>query len=151
MIKHPLNPIFNDKSKILILGSFPSPKSREVGMYYGNPQNRMWKVLSKVYNEEILDKEAFLLKNHIAMWDVLASCEIKGASDNTIVNETPNDLSIILDNASIELIVTAGNKATQLYKKYNDYDIKHISLPSTSPANASWSLDRLVEVYSILA
>ncbi|MDO5329672.1 MAG: DNA-deoxyinosine glycosylase [Coriobacteriia bacterium] len=151
MIKHPLKPIFNKKSRILILGSFPSPKSREVGMYYGNPQNRMWKVLASIFDEEVpVDKKAFLLKHNIAMWDVLESCEIVGSADSTITHEVPNDLRLILDNADIRLIVTAGNKATQLYKKYNNYEIKHIALPSTSPANATWSLEKLVKAYSAI-
>ena len=151
MLVHNIKPIYNENSKVLILGSFPSPKSREVGMYYGNPQNRMWKVLAKVFDEEVPeDKVTFLYKHHIAMWDVLASCEIKGAADNTITKEVPNDIGIVLNKADIKLIVTAGNKATQLYKKYNNYDIEHISLPSTSPANAAWSFENLVNAYSAI-
>lgn len=149
ILKHNIDPIFDKNSKILMLGSFPSPKSRELVMYYGNPQNRMWKVLSKVFNEDIpANKKSFLLRHNIAMWDVLKSCQIKGASDSTIKNAKPNNLKLVIDNANILAVFTTGVKAAQLYKKYNSIDLPHIKLPSTSPANAAWSLDNLVEAYT---
>lgn len=154
MIIHPIEPIFDKNSKILILGSFPSVKSREEGFFYGHPQNRFWQVLARVFGiekpETIEEKKEFLLKNNIAVWDVIKSCDITGSSDSSIKNVIPNDLRIILNNARIEKIFVNGKKAEQLYKKYIQTDINRdaICLPSTSPANAAWNLDRLVEEWS---
>lgn len=151
MIQHPIQPIFNKDSKILILGSFPSVKSREEGFFYGHPQNRFWKVLATVCEENtpqtIEDKKAFLLRNHIAIWDVIHSCDIEGSSDSSIKNVVPNDLTEILASADISQIFVNGKKAEQLYKKYIFPQIGRaaICLPSTSPANAAWSLERLVK------
>lgn len=118
MIQHPIEPIYDKASKILILGSFPSVKSREEGFFYGHPQNRFWKVLSKVFETEIpltiQEKKAFLHNNHIAVWDVIQSCDIKGSSDSSIKNVIPNDLSQILDYANIKQIFVNGKKAEQL-------------------------------------
>lgn len=150
MIVHPIEPVFDKNSKILILGSFPSVKSREAGFFYGHPQNRFWQVLAKICNENkpetIEEKKAFLLKNNIAVWDVIESCDITGSSDSSIKNVTPNDLRIILENANIEKIFVNGKKAEQLYKKYIQSKISReaICLPSTSPANAAWSVEKLV-------
>lgn len=154
MIAHPISPIFNKNSKILILGSFPSVKSREEGFFYGHPQNRFWQVMAKVFGaqkpETIEEKKEFLLKNNIAVWDVIKSCDITGSSDSSIKNVIPNDLRVILNCATIEKIFVNGKKAEQLYKKYIQPDINReaVCLPSTSPANAAWNLDRLVEEWS---
>lgn len=151
MIIHPIKPIYDENSKILILGSFPSVKSREVEFYYGHPQNRFWKVLSRVFDEEMPvtkdEKKAFLLRNNIAVWDVIHSCDIEGSADSTIKNVVPNDISVILSNSKIEKILVNGKKAEALYKKYieNEIEIKAVCLPSTSPANASWSVEKLCE------
>lgn len=155
MIQHPIEPIYNENSQILILGSFPSVKSREEGFFYGHPQNRFWRVLSAVYEEEtpinVEDKKQFLLKNHIAVWDVIAACDIVGSSDSSIKNVIPNDLHRILECSSIEKIFVNGKKAEQLYKKYMEHKIARpaVCLPSTSPANAAWSLEKLVEVWGM--
>lgn len=146
LVKHEFSPFYNKKSEILILGSIPSPKSREQGFYYGHPQNKFWKVLANVYKEiepkSIESKKKFLEKNKIALWDILASCEIKGAADNTIRNYKINDLKSIIDNSNIKKIYTTGKVAYHLYKKHC-YDIikkEAIYLPSTSPANCRLSL-----------
>lgn len=151
MIVHPIPPLFDKNSKILILGSFPSVKSREECFFYGHPQNRFWKVISRVLNEEtpvtIQKKTEMMLKHRIAVWDVIHSCEIEGSADSTIKNVVPNDLGIILENADIERIYVNGKKAEAMYKKYTEkkIGIKATVLPSTSPANAAWSEDRLFE------
>ena len=119
MLVHPIAPVFDKDSKVLILGSFPSVKSREEGFFYGHPQNRFWKVTSQVFGEElpvtIDEKKAFLIRNHIAVWDVIGSCEIEGSSDSSIRNVTVNDLSVILDTADIRAIFLNGRKAEQYY------------------------------------
>lgn len=140
-VSHPLTPIYNKNSKVLILGTIPSIKSREIGFYYGNPKNRFWKTLSKVFEEEIgeskREKINFLLKHNIALFDVLKSCDISSSSDNTIKNPIPNNLNKIIKNSNIKYIFTTGKKAYELYMKYcyEDTGIKAIYLPSTSPAN----------------
>ena len=153
MLVHPIAPVFDKDSKVLILGSFPSVKSREEGFFYGHPQNRFWKVTSQVFGEElpvtIDEKKAFLIRNHIAVWDVIGSCEIEGSSDSSIRNVTVNDLSVILDTADIRAIFLNGKKAEQYYKKYIFPALKRdaVCLPSTSPANAAWSLDKLTDAW----
>lgn len=150
MVEHPIHPVFDKDSKILILGSFPSVKSREANFFYGHPQNRFWKVLAQVFEENIPmtieEKRGFLLRNHVAVWDVIKSCDIVGSSDSSIKNVVANDLSIILNEAGIEQIFVNGKKAEQFYKKYIEKEIgrKAICLPSTSPANAAWSVEKLV-------
>lgn len=150
MVEHPIHPVFDKDSKILILGSFPSVKSREAKFFYGHPQNRFWKVLAQVFEENIPttieEKRAFLLRNRVAVWDVIKSCDIVGSSDSSIKNVVANDLSIILNEAGIEQIFVNGKKAEQFYKKYIEKEIgrKAICLPSTSPANAAWSVEKLV-------
>ena len=140
-VSHPLTPIYNKNSIVLILGTIPSIKSREIGFYYGNPKNRFWKTLSKVFEEEIeeskREKINFLLKHNIALFDVLKSCDISSSSDNTIKNPIPNNLNKIIKNSNIKYIFTTGKKAYELYMKYcyEDTGIKAIYLPSTSPAN----------------
>lgn len=151
MIVHPIPPLYDENSEILILGSFPSVKSREERFFYGHPQNRFWKVIARVLNENfpetIQEKKNMILRHNIAMWDVIYSCEIEGSADSTIKNVVPNDLSVILENTKIEKIFVNGKKAEAMYKKYTEKKtgIKAIVLPSTSPANAAWSEDRLYE------
>lgn len=151
MIQHPIEPIYNKDSQILILGSFPSVKSREEGFFYSHPQNRFWKVLAEVCGTDvpatIQEKKTFLYQHHIAVWDVIASCEIEGSSDSSIKNVVSNDLSPILLQASISKIFVNGKKAAQLYQKYIFPQTKReaVCLPSTSPANAAWNLERLIE------
>lgn len=153
MIVHPIQPVYNKYSRILILGSFPSVKSREEGFFYGHPQNRFWRVLAAVFQEQvprtIEEKRVFLLQNRIAVWDVIASCDIEGSSDSSIKNVVPNDLEQILHTAPIETVYVNGKKAQQLYIRYLEPETgrKAVCLPSTSPANAAWSLDRLIEVW----
>lgn len=154
MLIHPIKPVYNKESKVLILGSFPSVKSREEGFFYGHPQNRFWRVISAVCGESmpvtIEEKKAFLLRNKIAVWDVIKSCDITGSSDSSIKNVVPNDLTLILDNSPVERIFVNGKKAEQLYNRYIKDVIgrEAVCLPSTSPANAAWSLDRLAEAWS---
>ena len=153
-IEHTFQPVFDNRSAILILGSLPSVKSRENQFYYGHPQNRFWKLLAGLYQSEIPEtieeKKAFLYKNHIALWDVIAKCDIIGSSDSSIKNVLPNDMSIILDNAPIKRIYANGGKAYELYMKYCYPECKReiIKLPSTSPANAAFSMERLVLSWS---
>ncbi len=148
---HTIEPFYNKNSRLLILGSFPSVKSREVGFYYAHPQNRFWKVLKTVYNEEIDDKKEFLLKHHIALYDVCNACEIKGSSDASIRKVIPNNIDKIIEETMIKVIILNGKTAANLYKKYfKNVRIKTFELPSTSAANAHFSLDMLVEKYSIV-
>ncbi len=152
-VNHEIPPIFNTESKVLILGSFPSVKSREGCFFYHHPQNRFWKVISAITNESlpqtIEDKKALLIKHHIAVWDVIASCDIYGSSDSSIKNVVPNDLSIILNQAPIEHIYCNGATSYNLYNKYifKTTDINAVKLPSTSPANAACSLEKLINVW----
>ena len=152
-IKHPIPPFYDEGSQILILGSFPSVKSREQMFFYGHPQNRFWKVLASVFKVEvpvtIPEKKAFLKKHHIALWDVISSCDIEGSSDASINNVTANDLSIILDHAEIRQIIVNGKTAEKYYIKYIEPKLnrKAVCMPSTSPANAAWSLERLIGVW----
>ena len=156
MIVHPIPPVFDAHSEVLILGSFPSVKSRESGFFYGHPQNRFWKVTSGVFGEEtpatIEEKKAFLLRNHIAVWDVIGSCEIEGSSDATIRDVTVNDLDIILKKADIKSIYVNGKKAYQMYQRYTQPVIgrEAVCLPSTSPANAAWNIDKLIEAWRVI-
>ena len=151
--QHPFPPLFDKDSKVLILGSFPSVKSREMKFFYGHPQNRFWKVIASIFDEEIPnsieEKKRLILKNHLALWDVIAECEIVGSSDASIKNAKANDLSEILKNAPIQKIIVNGKTAEKLYIKYIEpvTGIKAVVLPSTSPANAAWSLDKLVDVW----
>ncbi len=151
---HNIPPIYNKDSKILILGSFPSVKSREQEFYYAHKQNRFWEVLASILNcnepETEKEKTELLLSSHIALWDVIKSCEIIGSSDTSIKNVKPNDIMMILQNSSVSRIFTNGNKAYELYKKYifPDTKIEAIKLPSTSPANAAFSLDKLCEQWA---
>lgn len=152
-ITHPIPPVYDTSSRILILGSFPSVKSREAMFFYGHPQNRFWKVVSAVFGEgtpmTIPERRSFLLRNHIAAWDVIASCEIIGSSDSSIKNVTANDLRPILKTASIKQIYVNGKTAEKMFHRYTQPMIRRscICLPSTSPANAAWSLEKLVDAW----
>lgn len=153
---HTIDPVYDENSRILLLGSFPSVKSREQQFFYGHKQNRFWKVLAQVLECEaptdIPQKKAMLTAHHIAVWDVIASCEITGSSDASIRNVKPNDLSRILSCADIRAIYTNGGKAHQLYRKYIFPVIgrEDCPLPSTSPANAGYSLERLTEAWQVI-
>lgn len=155
-IAHEFAPVYDKHSQILILGSFPSVKSRENQFYYGHPQNRFWKVLARIMEKEvpttIEEKKNFLLDSHIAIWDVIASCRIEGSSDSSIRDVEVSDFSKILSEAPIKAIFVNGNKAYELYKKYAEEKtgIKAIRLPSTSPANAAWNLERLCQSWQII-
>ena len=155
-INHPFPPLFSEHSRILILGSFPSVKSREQSFFYGHPQNRFWKVVAAVFGEPvpntIEEKKALILSNDLALWDSIASCEITGSSDASIKNAKANDISIILDNCSIEKIYCNGRKSHELYRRYIEPAIgrEAVCLPSTSPANAQWTLDRLIGEWSVI-
>ena len=150
MVEHPIRPVYDKNSRVLILGSFPSVKSREANFFYGHPQNRFWKVLAAGFEAELPvtvdEKRAFLLAHGVAVWDVIKSCDIVGSSDSSIKNVVPNDLREILNNADIRQIFVNGKTAEQYYKKYIEKEIgrKATCLPSTSPANAAWSVEKLV-------
>lgn len=152
-LKHTFDPVFNAESKILILGSFPSVKSRENNFFYGHPQNRFWKVMANVLDWKvpttIEEKRKMLLENHVAVWDVIASCSIVGSSDTSIKDVVVNDFSKILENSKVERIYVNGGKAYELYHKYAEKvtGIKAVKLPSTSPANAAWSLEKLTKTW----
>lgn len=155
-IKHPIKPVYDEKSEILILGSFPSVKSREEMFFYGHKQNRFWKVISAVFEKEvpetIEEKKELLLSSKIALWDVIASCDIEGSSDSSIKNVVPNDLNKILKVADIKKIFVNGKTAEKYYKKYLRDEIKTeaICLPSTSPANAKYTLEKLIEEWKVI-
>ena len=156
MLIHPIAPVYDSHSKIIILGSFPSVKSREMGFFYGHPQNRYWKVLAALFQEEtpqtIPQRRDFLLRRHIAAWDVIRSCDIAGSSDSSIKNVTVNDLSEILSAADIRNIYVNGKTAEKMYNKYTAPRLGRacICLPSTSPANAAWNLSRLIAAWRII-
>ncbi len=156
MIYHPIPPIFDKSSRILILGSFPSQRSREQMFFYGHPQNRFWRVTASVFKapvpEDIQEKKQFLLSNGIAVWDVIASCDIVGSSDSSIRNVCANDLREILNTADIGEIFVNGRTAEKYYNKYTRDSVGRsaVCLPSTSPANAAWSLERLIAEWSII-
>lgn len=159
LVIHPIEPVYDNDSRILILGSFPSVKSREMGFYYGNPKNRFWSVVSNIMNEKRPDNvdemKAFLHRNHIALWDVVRKCQINGSSDSSILDVTVNDIGSIIEKTNISTIYINGQKALELYLKYIYEPLKRkfhrlanpVLLPSTSPANASWKLDELTNAW----
>ena len=191
-ISHPIPPVWNSESQILLLGTMPSPASRDAGFFYMHAQNRFWKVLFAVFGEKLTytnkgffikedsvkgesDKSAqaavqgkadlaaaikerrdFLLRNHIALWDVLVSCEIEGAADSSIKNATPNDFTKIFEQSKIRRLFCTGKTAFALWQKHcadryeSRFNLTSECLPSTSPANAAWSVERLIEAYSVL-
>lgn len=153
-VTHGFEPVYNEHSRVLILGSFPSVKSRENSFYYGHPQNRFWKLMAKLLeepvSETIEEKKQLLLSHGIAIWDVVAACDIKGSSDSSIRNVIPADINRILRAANIEKIIANGDTAYKLYRKYCEPHTGREALkcPSTSPANAIFTLDRLVDTWS---
>ena len=144
---HPLDAIYDEHSRVLILGSFPSVISRQNKMYYANKTNRFWAVMEALFNVEITDYALFCHQHHIAMWDVIYSCTIEGSSDSSIKNVKTNDIAGLVQKSDIQLIVTTGKKAAALYEQYIHLDIPHVSLPSTSAANAKMRLEQLVNEY----
>lgn len=155
-VAHTFGPVYDARSRILILGSMPSVKSREQQFYYGHPQNRFWKVLSAVFDEEVPvtvdEKKVFLLRNKVALWDVVASCDIIGSSDSSIRNVKANDMDVIIKKTDIQAIFVNGGKAYELFVKYCGQYVEKdkprlVKLPSTSPANAAWSYDRLRDAW----
>ncbi len=156
-ITHPFGPLYDENSRVLILGSFPSVKSREQNFFYGHPQNRFWKVIAAVFGQSVPqtadEKKQLILGSNLALWDSIASCEISGSSDASIRNARANDISIILDNCCIKKIYCNGRKSHELYRKYIQPQTgrEATCLPSTSPANAQWTLDKLIEAWSEIA
>lgn len=156
-MQHNIAPVYDKSSRVLILGSFPSVKSREERFYYAHPQNRFWRVLAAMLNCDVPDtiekKQVCLLQNNIALWDVIESCDIDGSDDASIRNVIPNNLSRIIENADIKRIFTNGGTADKLYREYclPQTKIPANRLPSTSPANAGYSFDRLLEAWKIVA
>ena len=155
-IIHPIPPLYDENSRVLILGSFPSVKSREAMFFYGHPQNRFWKLMALLFDADVPstveEKKRLVLSHGIAMWDTIHSCTITGSSDSSIKDVVPNDLSVILNNSRVKRIFCNGAASHRLYQKYI-YPINNIpaqKLPSTSPANAAWSLDRLAEAWKII-
>lgn len=150
---HEFGPVYDMRSRILILGSFPSVKSREARFYYGHPQNRFWKLLASLFEakepESVSEKKQFLLSRGIALWDVIESCDITGSSDGSIRNAACNDIGRIVSEAGIRKVFANGKKAEQLFLKHvaPKTGIDITGLPSTSPANAAYSLDRLKEAW----
>lgn len=156
LVEHPLPPVYDGNSRVLILGTMPSPKSRETGFYYNHPQNRFWKVMAALFDEPLPasndEKRQLALRHGIALWDVLAQCTIEGASDGTIAECVPNNLAVILDAAPIEAVFCTGAKAAELYRRHCEATtgIAGTRLPSTSPANAAVSLPQLIEAYRVI-
>ncbi len=156
MTVHPIEPFYDRDSHILILGSFPSVKSREEMFFYAHPQNRFWKLLAAVFEQQtpvsVEEKREFLSRNRIALWDVIASCDITGSSDSSIKNAKANDVGLILSSADIKRIFVNGKTAERYYKAYIRDSIGRdaLCLPSSSPANASWSLERLTAAWRII-
>ena len=155
-VTHNIDPVFDENSRILILGSMPSVKSREVNFFYGNKQNRFWKVISKVFEENepvsVEEKKKFLLKNKIALWDVIKECDIVGSDDSTIKNVVVNDLNLILEKCEIKEIFANGKTAEKYYNLFlkNKLSKEIILLPSTSPANASYNFEKLYSFWKII-
>lgn len=152
---HEFPPIYSSSSKVLILGSFPSVKSREISFYYGHKMNRFWKVLAELFKEKLpqnnSERRQMVIDHHLALWDVIESCEIVGSADSTIRNVKVNNIEQLIAEIPVRLIVCNGNTAYQLFQRYiKDVDVKILKLPSTSPANASWHLSDLVEKYKII-
>ena len=153
---HPFGPLFSPDSRVLILGSFPSVKSREQNFFYGHPQNRFWKVIAALFEQEtpqtIPEKKELILSHGLALWDSIASCVITGSSDASIREVRANDLRIILDHAPIERICCNGRKSFEMYEKYIWPEIgrEAVCLPSTSPANAQWSLQKLITAWAVI-
>lgn len=155
-IIHPFEALYNENSKVLILGSFPSVKSREVSFFYGHPRNRFWKVIPALFGEEepvtIEKKKELILRRNLALWDSIHSCEITGSSDSSVKNVAPNDISGIIGNSKVSKVFCNGALSHKMYMKYifPDTKIEAVKLPSTSPANAAYSLDKLIDEWKII-
>ena len=155
-VTHPFAPLFDEESRVLILGSFPSVKSREQRFYYGHPQNRFWKVIAALTGEpvpaDIPEKKALILRHRLALWDTIAGCVITGSSDASIREARPNDLRLILDRCPIRRIYCNGRTSWQLYERWirPETGMEAICLPSTSPANARWSLEMLTGAWAVI-
>ena len=156
-LDHPFGPLYDENSRVLILGSFPSVRSREQNFFYGHPQNRFWKVVASVFGQPVPqtveEKKLLILDNGLALWDSIASCEITGSSDASIRNARANDIGIILNSCSIERIYCNGRKSHELYQRYIEPGTgrEAVCLPSTSPANAKWTLEKLTGAWSVIA
>ena len=155
-IVHDIPPLYDAESRVLLLGSLPSPASREAHFFYGHPRNRFWPVLAAVLGEKtpetIEEKREMCHKHHIALWDTIAKCDIAGASDASVRNAEPNDIGRLLRESRIERIFATGAKAGELYRRLIEPQT-HVPvtvLPSTSPANAAWTFERLVEAYRVI-
>ena len=155
-IVHPIPPLFNEASKTLILGSFPSVKSREAMFFYGHPQNRFWRLMALLFEAEVPEtveeKTHLVLTHRLALWDTIHSCTITGSSDSSIRDVVPNDLSVILNNSRVDRVFCNGAASYKLYQKYiyPQTKLHAAQLPSTSPANAAWSMERLQEAWQII-
>lgn len=156
-IVHGFEPVFDENSRVLILGSLPSVKSRENGFYYGHPQNRFWRVTAAVFGESVPltveEKRAMLLRNGAAIWDVVSECDIMGSSDASIRNVIPTDIAALLKKTAVRAVFTNGGTADRIYRRYQLplTGVEAVKLPSTSPANAAWQLDRLTEAWRVIA
>ncbi len=155
-IIHPFGPLYDKNSRVLILGSLPSVKSREQNFFYGHPQNRFWPLIARLFNEPvpltIEEKKKMILKHHLALWDTIYSCDIIGSSDSSIKNVVPTDLEQIINNSKVTAVFCNGNTSGRYFHKYQEktLGIKATILPSTSPANAAWSMERLEEAWKII-
>ena len=153
-LKHTFAPEFDENSEILILGSFPSVRSRETNFYYGHPKNRFWPLVADIFGEDlpssVEEKKALLQRNRIALWDVIASCDIEGSSDSSIRNVEANDINIILRSSKVGRIYTNGRKAFDLYNRYclEKTEREAVLLPSTSPANAAFTYEKLKKAWA---
>lgn len=155
-IIHPFGPLYDKNSRVLILGSLPSVKSREQNFFYGHPQNRFWPLIAKLFNEKvpttIPEKRRLILKHHLALWDTIYSCDIIGSSDSSIKNVVPTDLEQIINNSKVTAVFCNGNTSGKYFHRYQEktLGIKAAILPSTSPANAAWSMERLAEAWKVI-
>ena len=153
-LEHTFQPEYDENSEILILGSFPSVRSRETNFYYGHPKNRFWPIIADIFDEKepssTEEKKAFLKRNRIALWDVIAKCEIRGSSDSSIRNVEPNDINLLLNSSKVVSIYTNGRKAYDLYNRYclEKTEREAVLLPSTSPANAAFTYEKLREAWA---
>ena len=156
MITHPFPPLYSENSHTLILGSFPSVKSREAMFFYGHPQNRFWKVIAALFNEGVPDsieeKKSLILRHDLALWDSIRSCTVTGSSDSSIKNVVPNDINEIIENSKISRVFCNGTLSYKMYTKhiFPDTGIQAEKLPSTSPANAAFSLERLTQAWKAI-
>lgn len=153
---HTFEPVFDSNSRILILGTFPSVKSRESGFYYGHPQNRFWRIMAQLFSQptpcSIAEKKRLLLQNRVALWDVAASCEIEGSSDSSMTRVVPNDIPKLLSESEITHVFANGKKAAQLYNRliYPETGLEIVTLPSTSPANAACGMESLLREWRVI-